>query len=429
MNDKVILNEVESSEKAEEVEQLLIYLGLKDELFAHFISRGLNSIEEFINMDHYGINRNILTESKKILILKNISLVLDKINCFRENKGSTEENDVPIEDFSVLEMIRKSYFEFEGTKLTKELLIKGFKLKKKPNICLPKHFQEQNISSESISASQLSSKKITSIDDIEGFKNLMYLYLNDNKLQIMENINFTNLVYLDLSNNFIRRIENIDKLINLQHLNLEKNCISIVENINYNNNLEYLNLSKQYLTRRQSLIILDNFTCLDNKITTILLEGNNINDVYPLKILQNLQKLSLNDNLICEFNMVVEILSEMNFLGNLTLAKNPFIESFKNYRDIIILQNKSLIEFDNKTVTDNEKKYIKSIFQLKYGKAKKEKLENYKPQNNKDFNIEINIDKIERLDDLKNDHKLYNLDNRIFKHNKILTHQNSKAKK
>jgi len=427
MNEKIILEEAHSSNKEEEVEQLLIYLGLKDELFPHFLSRGLNTVEKFIEMDNFGINKNILTEAKKILILKNISSIFDNINFFYKNKGSLEEYEEAIEDISILDMIRNSFYEFDGIHLTKDLLIKGFKLKSKPNNCLPKHFQEKNISSEDISASVLSSKKIISLDPLDGFSNLMYLYLNDNQIQKLENLNFGKLVYLDLSNNLIRKIENLENLIQLEHLNLEKNCISILENLKSNQNLEFLNISKQYLTKNQIFTIDENFISEENRLTTILLDSNNINDITSLKILTNLEKLTLNDNILYEFNLVVEVLSHLIFLKNLNLFKNPFIEAFKNYRDVIILQNKNLEEFDEKTVTDNEKNYIRSLFHLKYSKNKKEKVQSNNNLNSKlQPNLQIKVDKLDINENSKYDVRLYNHDNPIFKRNKILSHNPKK---
>ncbi len=427
MNDIIYEEELQSERKEEEVEQLLIYLGLKDELFSHFLSRGLTSVEKFIEMDNFGINKNILTESKKILILKNISFIFDNINNLYQNGKLMHENEED-EEVTILEMIRNNYYDFEGVKLTKEMLIKGFKLKTKPNNWLPKQFQEKNITSEDISASVLSSKKIIYIDLVEGFKNLMYLYLNDNKIQRLENFCFKKLIYLDISNNLIRRIENLDNLIYLEHLNLEKNCIRIIENLNNNINLNFLNLSKQHLTKNQNMLIEDNFVNPDNKINTVLLDSNNIYDIIPLKILTNLEKLYLNDNKIYEFNVIVEVLSNMNYLKNLNLFENPFIEAFKNYRDVIILQNKDLEEFDEKTVTDNEKNYIKSLFHLKYSKDKKSKPSNEKinSNSNKIPNFNINIDKIEIDENSKNDHKLSYVDNQTFKRNKVLSHNKNK---
>jgi hypothetical protein len=438
MNIGIIKEDANSQEKIEELEQLLIFLGLKDELFSHFLSRGLNSVEKFINMDSFGINKNILTEQKKILILKNASFIFEKINNQYTSSKTQEEYEEAIEDISIIDMIRNSYYEFEGNPMSKELLIKGFKQNSKPNNYLPKAFQVKNISDENISASVLSSKNINSLNNpIEGFKNLMYLYLNDNKIQMLENLNFNNLIYLDLSNNLLRKISNLESLINLEHLNLEKNCITRLENLQANLNIDYLNLNNQLLSKRQNMVISEDFVSEYNKISIILLEGNNIYDISALKSLKFCQKLTLQENHLYEFNLILETLSHMDYLENLNLMKNPFIESFKNYRDLIILQNKNLIEFDMKTVTDNEKKYIKSLFELKYSKGKKDNNNNNnnnffsKEKDKEKLNFELNGTKMNiKEDSMDQDYNKVNLlseiDNPIFRRNKVLSHNKQK---
>ena len=430
MNNLPTIDEItNSSIKEEELEQILIYLGLRDELYQNFLSRGLNTIEKLIEIDNYNLNKNILSESKKILILKNVSLIFEKIN-FIFNNEENEENSTEV---LIIDIIRDTHYFIEGIKLTKDILIKGFKVKSKPNSCLPIHFQEKNISSEIISASVLSSKKIIAFQQLEGFNNLMYLYLQDNKIQKIEELNFVNLIYLDLSNNLIRKIENLENLKKLEYLNLEKNCISVIENLNFNNQLEYLNISKQYLTRKQNIFILENFVSEENKISTILLDLNNIYDISSLGILVFLKKLSLNDNKIYEFNLILDVLKNIKNLEYLTVYKNPFIEKLKNYRDILVLQNKNLQDLDEKIVTENERNYVTSLYHLKYGKNKKNKTnedkdKDFKNKSNKVLiDLDLRINKMEINEDTKNDYKLSFVDNtQIFKRNKVLTNKNKK---
>lgn len=361
----------------EELEQFLCYLGLRDELLHIFLNKGLSSIEKILNLDKYNFK---IIDQKRNLILNNIHKLFERIDEFYRpistiQEESSENETIPYKKPTFIEIIRSFIFDLNGIKLTKEMLLNGFKMKTKPGNCLPNFFQEKNLTYDKIFASFLSDKKIGILNDnYEGFKNLKHLYLNNNKIQIIQNLNFTSLTILDLSNNYIRKIENIERMVNLQTLNLEKNMISKLENISNNLNLQILNLSKQCLTQYQFFEIdvnkqSENLPPQYN-LQELSLDHCNIIDPTNLCYFTKLKKLKICNNKISEMGAVLTILKCYPDLEYLSLSNNEVIEMNKNFRDLIVICCKKLVELDDKTITLNEKQYVNSLYTRKYTQIK-----------------------------------------------------------
>jgi hypothetical protein len=349
----------------EEIEQFLCYIGLRDELYDIFISKGINSLEKLLCLQDFNISKIVLNSYKKNLIIKNAKKVFDKIREIYSKEINNEDEYYTKPTF--LEIIRSIYYELEedDLKLSSEILLNGFKMKNKPGNCLP-NFKQADVTPTKIYASFLNDKKITHLCHQPEFINLKHLYLNNNKIQILEQLHFPNLNILELSNNLIRKIENLENLKFLTSLNLEKNMISRLENIQYNVNLETLNLSKQSLTKYQIFDIDQETIFPDNIITTLLLNNSSLADPSPLNLFKNLKKIKLNNNKIYDFTLLLEGLKNSEFLDYLTVANNPFTENNKNYRDLLVIRCKGMTELDDKTITDNEKRYVNSFYARKF---------------------------------------------------------------
>jgi Leucine-rich repeat (LRR) protein len=266
-----------------------------------------------------------------------------------------------------LNIMRQTYFDLDGIPLTKEMMLSSFKMKSKPNNYLPVEFKQQNITSDKIYASFLQDKKISYLNNIVGFRNLKHLYLNNNKIQSLENFNFPSLNILELSDNFIRKIENLQTLPNLQNLNLEKNLICRLENISENKFLELLNLSNQYLTQFQIFEICHQTIPEDNNVSTLFLDNCNLYDPSELLIFQNIKKLKINSNKISDISLVLACVKNMKYLEVLNISNNPFIEKHKTYRNLVVIACKFLREIDDKLVTENEKLFLNSFYMRKFG--------------------------------------------------------------
>lgn len=403
----------------EELEQFLCLLGMQD-LLRVFLSKGLNSIEKLTQLEKFGFSKNVLPDQKKEIIICNINYIFDKINSYynneyqesqleedvlslshQEKKEETENSKFESEKPSFLTIIKQTIYDFKGITLTKEILMQSFKLKNKPSNYLPKDFKDENITADKLYASFLQDKKICFIDNLEGFRNLRHLYLNNNKLQILTRLNFPNLMIFELSNNFIRKIENLDLLINLEVLNLEKNCISKLENIQENLYLDTINLNKQALTKFQNFEIDQATINLDNRIKNLLLENNNFEDASKLVIFPYLKKLKVNNNKIYDLTFLIEGLKPMIDLEVLFVASNPFTETTKSYRDVIVIRCPNILELDDKTVTNNEKLYVNSLYARKFksstGNKQSGKAMPLVNQNKQLSNLKLNL-KVNKFD-------------------------------
>jgi hypothetical protein len=333
----------------EDFELFLCHLKLRDDLLRVLIGKGIDTLDKLADIDKYNLN-NYINEGNKKLIKQNLKKL------FEAKEESPEED--------MCSVIKNMYFDLGGIAITKEMIMNGFKMKGK-NAFLPTHLKENNINPSQIFSSFLSQKGLSSLINYDGFKNLKYLYLSDNKIQSIVAMNFPNLLQLDLTNNYIRRIENLDGLLNLTTLSLDKNLIKVLEGISSLRYLDTLTLSKQGLTSNQVFEINPQDYPVDNSLTTLSLDHNNLFDPTPLAVMRRLTKLKLNDNKIYDIGPLLDALNDMCLLEELSIASNPFIDTNRNFRDLVILRCGSLKEIDNKTVTSNELQYVNKLYSKK----------------------------------------------------------------
>jgi Leucine-rich repeat (LRR) protein len=90
---------------------------------------------------------------------------------------------------------------------------------------------------------ELSFKRISRIENLVGFENLIKLCLDNNLIEEITNLShLTKLKWLDLSFNKIRRIQGLEHLTQLDDLSLYSNKISIIEGLEKCTNLQCLSL-------------------------------------------------------------------------------------------------------------------------------------------------------------------------------------------
>ena len=89
------------------------------------------------------------------------------------------------------------------------------------------------------------------------------------------------LTYLDLSSNKITRIENLDKLANLQQLDLSGNEITHIENLAELTNLQQFHISFNLITQIENLDKLPNLQQLDLSFNLITNQDNIANAGLP----------------------------------------------------------------------------------------------------------------------------------------------------
>jgi Leucine-rich repeat (LRR) protein len=144
--------------------------------------------------------------------------------------------------------------------------------------------------------------QLDSIDDIEGFENLI------------------NLRNLDLSTNYISEMTKLEKLVNLVNLDLSQNEISEIKGLENLNNLEVLNL-----------------------------EWNNIREIKNLENLVSLRELNLSDNKeIPEIKGLRKLknLEILRLFNNYMVNEIKELEGLNNLKILDISKDSAMIDFD-----------------------------------------------------------------------------------
>jgi len=181
----------------------------------------------------------------------------------------------------------------------------------------------------------LQNNKIQKIENLDSLPNLEYIYLNNNQIQKIENLEtFPNLEILYLQNNKIQKIENLETLPNLKTLDLHNNQIQKIENLETFPNLEILYLHNNKISRIENLETLTNLEIL-------YLHNNKISRIENLETLTNLKYLYLHNNKISR----IENLETLTNLKYLYLSSNQIkkiegLETLTNLETLFLDYNK-----------------------------------------------------------------------------------------
>lgn len=160
-------------------------------------------------------------------------------------------------------------------------------------------------------------KKITKDSDPKIVKelNLSVWKQWKQKIQYIENIDgYINLTKLNLSNNLIRRLQNISTLINLRILDISTNSIETLDGLETLTSLETLN------TNNNKIEVFPKWLPKKFKNLRVLKITNNnlrnLDEIKKLSPLNNLEKLDVKDNPICNlchcFGFIVFHLRSLN---------------------------------------------------------------------------------------------------------------------
>lgn len=132
--------------------------------------------------------------------------------------------------------------------------------------------------------------KITNLEDIRYFPNLVKLTVVNNQISdltgIKDNIN---LEELDLTSNRIKDILYLAKLQRLRILRLSSNSIENIETLGKLSGLEVLSLGSNQI---KDIRVLRNLT----KLTNLQLQGNKITDISPVESLGSLEYVNATEN-------------------------------------------------------------------------------------------------------------------------------------
>ncbi|XP_013911689.1 PREDICTED: leucine-rich repeat and coiled-coil domain-containing protein 1 isoform X1 [Thamnophis sirtalis] len=155
---------------------------------------------------------------------------------------------------------------------------------------------------------------------------------------------------LNLHCNLIARIESLDHLLNLQHLDLSSNRIHWIEGLSCLANLRTLNLACNLITKVEGLEKLYNLMKLN-------LSYNRIDDLSGLLHLRGpdykINHIELHSNCVNNVNHLLQCLSGLQYLANLTLEKNGKsnpVCAKRGYREILLQALPQLTILDGKNI-------------------------------------------------------------------------------
>jgi Leucine-rich repeat (LRR) protein len=194
---------------------------------------------------------------------------------------------------------------------------------------------------------------------LETCTNLKVLYLYDNQIERIENLNFAaNLQYLHLQNNLISEVPQLS-IPSLTKLYLDENKISYLSGLDKCLMLEELHIAHQSIPSQVSLQF-DNNTlmAISSSLTTLEISGTGIEILAPFLVLKKLRKLLCAANRIkCMYEIstmvALRYISEANFIGN------PCC-SLTKYRDNVIgASSQSLLILDDIPVLPHQSTAIK----------------------------------------------------------------------
>ena len=267
---------------------------------------------------------------------------------------------------------------------------------------------------------------LDSIDEIEGFKNLINLRELDLSINSISEIskleNLTKLKKLDLSLNNIREIKGLEMLKNLEVLNLEANELKEIKNLDNLVNLRELNLSEN-----RDIPEIKGLSKL-NKLEILLLFNNYmLKDIEGLEGLKNLRILvlskdssmitfkAINANLtwITPFQEGIDIKDYTKNQEILNKKHSNYWEKLFDDRDYIgeIKGLDTLINLEELYLEGNSVTEINGLEQLKKIRIlnlSKNKIKEIKGLENLNclkslFLNDNNIAPVEGLDDIEND--------------------------
>ncbi|CAF1152439.1 unnamed protein product [Adineta steineri] len=202
---------------------------------------------------------------------------------------------------------------------------------------------------------------IESIEPIPPCRQLTVIYLYDNILTKIENLNFAeNLTHLYLQNNRLQKLENLDCCPKLQKLYLGGNQIQVLEGLDKNIHIKEIYIENQRLPQGEKLVFEPRtLQCLSHGLEILNVSGNNLDSLTELSCLEKLQELSASNNSLEDLRELVQLLSIWPRLRRLDTNRNPLCAKGR-YRERLIVVSTTLEMLDGKQITDNSRQFLKS---------------------------------------------------------------------
>ncbi|CAF1125586.1 unnamed protein product [Rotaria sordida] len=202
---------------------------------------------------------------------------------------------------------------------------------------------------------------IDSIDSIPPCRLLTVIYLYDNILNKIENLNFAeNLTHLYLQNNRLQKLENLDYCPKLQKLYLGGNQIQVLEGLDKCMQLKEIYIENQRLPEGEKLVFEPRtLQCLSHVLEVLNVSGNNLDSLVELSCLQKLEELTASNNNLENLRELIQLLSIWSHLKRLDTSRNPMCTKAR-YRERLIVVSTTLEMLDGKQITDNSRQFLMS---------------------------------------------------------------------
>lgn len=199
---------------------------------------------------------------------------------------------------------------------------------------------------------RLQNRNLRSIPSFATCRNLVVLYLYNNRIEKIENLEgLSQLTHLYLSRNNIRHLAHLSQLHSLQKLYITHNKISVVEGLEDLKELRELHMGSQRLPPEDSLTFDPRSIAAVRDSLRVLDIGNcGVTSISALRPLIFLTNLVANDNKMESLVDVKETLSELPSLTHLTLKGNPLCE-MQRHKDCLVEEAPFLRVLDGVEIT------------------------------------------------------------------------------
>lgn len=224
---------------------------------------------------------------------------------------------------------------------------------------------------------------ITGIGDLSALHNLVKLYVRDNLVRNLINIETARrLTHLYIINNEITELDTVTKLSNLEKLYAGRNRIQVIEGLKNMENLVELHIENQKLFRGEKMHVEPESLSALQSLQVLNISNNGIDRLDFCASLSSLCVLRCEDNTI-EHLAHLTALKECPKLQKVYLSGNPIAKE-NRYRYHVILNVTKICTLDEKEIHKNEVNFIRNWHQHKQDKLSRTNLQF--TQSQKDMN-------------------------------------------
>ncbi|CAG9863965.1 unnamed protein product [Phyllotreta striolata] len=209
----------------------------------------------------------------------------------------------------------------------------------------------------------LQEKNLQKIPKFEPSKDVIVVYLYNNQIRSIENLNdgiFPNLCSLYLQNNRLKKIDHLE-FEKLRKLYIGHNEISVLENLENLYNLEELHVEHQNLPDGMGICFDPRCTIsLSRTLRVLNISDNKIPSFSSLSFLEELQSIDASNCELEDLQEVCETISNWRYLTVAVFKGNPITKSHR-YREDIIVNSYYLETLDGKSVSDTSREFLKRL--------------------------------------------------------------------